>query len=596
MKPKHFINQPQSSVSEFIQGLLLQYPNKLKKLAHHSVLLGAYTSTSSQSVFVLSGGGSGHEPSHAGFISPNMLSGAILGGIFASPSVSSILAAIRTLCIPPVRSNQSFSPKACLLIVKNYTGDRLNFGIACESAQAQGIPCQMILVADDVAIPDNTNGPRGLAGTILVHKVAGAAARRNKTLEQVVSIAQEVASRIKTVGVALDAVTLPGAVTMNTRLEGDDLEMGLGIHGEPGWWKRPHMTVEDMVPILVSKIYQYEDRKSCRPFQKGDELLVMVNNLGGTSNFEMSILAREIVQYLEGKDMGNCRVSRLYVGSFMTSFNMHGISLSILSLNNISPFLLELLDEETDAPGWNAADIWIDHGTGRLSMEEVVEPDISTDPWSELPPQLSTEMSHTISEVIRASCQSLVDAEPLLTQYDAIVGDGDCGRTMQRGASEILSRLDAGTIPTTHPAMTFSSIADAISSSMGGSSGILLEILFRKMSTFLKQSLQESSPLWTRAFEEGIQAMSFYGGASIGSRTMMDAFYPALATLQENSSWTKCAQAATDGANQTAFMTEALAGRSVYVRKEALVGTPDPGAIAVSLVFSSIAKVLEPSQ
>mmetsp|Transcript_353 Transcript_353/g.544 ORF Transcript_353/g.544 Transcript_353/m.544 type:complete len:259 (-) Transcript_353:1720-2496(-) len=200
---KHFINSPESSVQELVDGLILTYPKTLQKLANHDIILKR--DIPANKVTLLSGGGSGHEPSHAGWIGEGMLDGAILGGMFASPSVKSILAGIRA--VTPVGDGPG-----CLLIVKNYTGDRLNFGMACELANAEGRKCKMVVVADDCAVPRNkgATGARGVCGTILVHKVAGAAAQSGASLTEVAELANLVASRIGSLGVSIGGVCIPG--------------------------------------------------------------------------------------------------------------------------------------------------------------------------------------------------------------------------------------------------------------------------------------------------------------------------------------------------------------------------------------------------
>ena len=182
-KPKKILNSPENAVSEFISGLLLQYPNKLVKLQNQDVILNANLPAGGAKVHLLSGGGSGHEPSHAGWVGEGMLSGAIAGGMFASPSVSAVLSAIRAVAGANASNDNN---GGVLLIVKNYTGDRLNFGMACEKANMEGIQCRMVVVADDVAVPrkKGITGARGVAGTVLVHKVAGAAAERGYNLER----------------------------------------------------------------------------------------------------------------------------------------------------------------------------------------------------------------------------------------------------------------------------------------------------------------------------------------------------------------------------------------------------------------------------
>ena len=267
-KPKKLLNDPADAVDEYIAGLLLQFPNHLRKLAHHQVVLharfaggdGAAPHPNSQCVSLLSGGGSGHEPAHAGFVGSGMLSGAILGGIFASPSVAAILAAIRAVTAPC-----SSGGRGCLLIVKNYTGDRLNFGMACERANAEGRRVRMVVVADDCAVArqKGITGARGVAGTVLVHKAAGAAAAAGGELDAVAAAAEAVARGVGSVGVALEAVTIPGAAEVNQRLAGTDeggaplMEIGLGIHGEAGMRQCPLLSCDETAAEMLKAIQSY---------------------------------------------------------------------------------------------------------------------------------------------------------------------------------------------------------------------------------------------------------------------------------------------------------------------------------------------------
>jgi Dihydroxyacetone kinase len=585
-------------------------------------------------VNILSGGGSGHEPSHAGWIGEGMLTGAILGGIFASPPVSSILAAIRAVTPDPTDGNQPTDGGGgggCLLIVKNYTGDRLNFGMATEIACGEGRNVRMVVVADDTALErqKGVTGARGVAGTILVHKVAGAAAQRGYDLERVVEVASNMADRVRSLGVALNAVTIPGATVVNDRLMGKNvMEIGMGIHGEAGRLQMPWKKAEEVVSIMIRTICEYgidgeETEGQVPTFEKGDELCVVVNNLGGTSNFEMGILTNSVVKQLESDvDMGgwDCTVSRLYVGSFMTSFDMQGASVSIISLTRMR-HLRELLDDYTDAPAWQASDVVQQEDTtststtSRKRMEMLTREEKDSTPMQvSSSQQVSTTSakkeankyndipvvgfeSNVLEKATLAACNSLMESEPILTKYDTIVGDGDCGITMERGAKEIISRINSKLIDTSHPVEFFENLAVAISASMGGTSGILLEILFRKMSTVLKSKTLIDGDAMKNAFAQGVNALSFYGGASLGSRTMLDALLPAVEVTKTTSSsvpctWTDVAKAASEGAMATASLSKASAGRSNYLSEETLRGTPDPGAVAVGLVLSAIATSL----
>lgn len=594
-KPKQILNDPKESVGEFISGLLLQYPNRLQKLQNHHVILAAKPPNDGTAVQLLSGGGSGHEPSHAGWIGKGMLSGAICGGIFASPSVASILAAIRA-------SAASMKDNAgVLLVVKNYTGDRLNFGMACEKANQEGILARMVVVADDCALErtKGITGARGVAGCVLVHKIAGAASVTGKSLEDIVTIVDEVNGRMGTLGVALDSVTIPGAETVNDRLDDKTIEIGLGIHGEAGMKQSPLLTADEMAKEMVETIRDYgrtNDEGAIVPlFEEGDELCVMVNNLGGTSNFEMSILANACVKYLED-DANNlgCKVTRLLVGSFMTSFDMHGASVTILNLSSSSDELVSLLDAPCDAPAWSACDVWKAgddniRGSSKERPEVVVGDSGVTKETAALPPLTLPGFGESSKAMALRAVQSLGEAESDLTKYDTIVGDGDCGITMKRGATEVETRILNGRIPTDHPVAMFSTMADAVSDSMGGTSGILLELMFRKLSSTLARCDGIGEAEMSRAFRAGVDAISLYGGAKVGARTMLDALVPAAASLVESNSLSEASTKARAGADGTADMKVASAGRSNYLSEETLTGTPDPGAMAVAVVFQALA-------
>lgn len=572
--PKKIINDPVDAVAEFVQGLLKQFPNTMVKLQNHNVLFKANRKAQVQ---LLSGGGSGHEPSHAGWIGDGMLTGAILGGIFASPSVAAVLEAVRVAAA---------DGDAVLLVVKNYTGDRLNFGMACEKANMEGINCQMVVVADDCALERSKGitGARGVAGTVLVHKIAGAAADKGKTLDEVCDLVKVVCSRMGTLGVALDAVTVPGATAVNDRLDEKTIEIGLGIHGEAGMKQSPLLTADDIAKETLRTIQTYGreiDGEIVPMFDKGDDICLLVNNLGGTSNFEMSILANSAVKVMEG--VYGCQVTRLLVGSFMTSFNMHGASLTVLNLSGAPEGLMECLDAGTSAPAWIPVDV--SAGEQRPSTTEILEAGGTETKETIVKPPLDDSWTDPQDLMTKAAI-ALSEAEPLLTKYDTIVGDGDCGITMKRGAEKILE----GGIPTDHPVTLFASLADAISASMGGTSGVLLELMFRKMSSTLSRDPTIGIPELEKAFEAGVDAVSLYGGATVGARTMLDALVPAATELVKSNSLKDAASKARTGADSTATMKSASAGRSNYLSESTLDGTPDPGAEAVALVFEALSQ------
>jgi dihydroxyacetone kinase len=582
--PKKFINDPKDAVDELIQGMLLQYPNKLRKLQNHHVLLSS--EINHEKVNLLSGGGSGHEPSHAGWIGKGMLTGAILGGIFASPSVASILAAIRAV-------TKIGEGKGVLLIVKNYTGDRLNFGMACEMANSEGRLCRMVIVKDDCALPrtKGITGARGVAGTVLVHKIAGGAAEQGLDLDAVASIAQSAADKMGSLGVALDAVTIPGASTTNDRLDDLTIEFGLGIHGEAGIRQSPLLSCNDLAEEMISTINEFgliDEGKVVPTFKSGDEVAVLVNNLGGTSNFEMGLLTNSAVSVLEKE---GCFVSRVYCGTMMSSFDMMGASLTILSLAGAeAENLKNLLDSETTAIAWPSVDVWKDIASSRPSAEEIPEISAPAEGSGASYEGIKVDIEEfpvIVEKMLTAAAKTLVDAEPVLTKYDLICGDGDCGLTMKRGGQEVLDRIESGKLDLSHPVPLFASLADAVSASMGGTSGVLLELCFRKMSAYLLTRTNINAKTISAAFKQGVEAISFYGGASVGSRTMLDALFPSTEALLASGSIADAAEAARKGADETGKMESASAGRANYIGS-GLTGTPDPGAVAVALVLESL--------
>ncbi|GKY90406.1 hypothetical protein MPSEU_000014500 [Mayamaea pseudoterrestris] len=588
VKPKKILNDPARSVDEFIEGLLLQYPNSLQKLSNHHVVLAVNRIKSGQ-VALVSGGGSGHEPSHAGWLDGSgMLTAAVCGGIFASPSVNAILAAIRV--VAPA------DDRGVLLIIKNYTGDRLNFGMAAERAAQEHISTEMVVVADDCALErtKGITGARGVAGTVLIHKIAGAAAAAGKSLQEVASLARSACRLTGSLGVSMNNVTVPGADSINERLDEHTIEIGLGIHGEAGLKQSPLKSANDLAEEMIATIQQYgrikdDNSQEIVPFcQPGDEVVLLVNNLGGTSNFEMSILARSCVRVLEGSAY-KVKASRVLVGAYMTSFDMHGASITLMNVSGRQD-LLELLDAPTSAPAWHACDIW-SSGDIRPSLMEVPEKAVVEAAVKAKEPELEVaDFAATSKALVTRVVQKLIESEPLLTKYDTIVGDGDCGITFKRGAVEILEQLEKGTISLHHPVPMFSSIADAVSKSMGGTSGVLIELMFRKMSSTLSRMDKIGALEICKAFQAGVDAVSLYGGAKEGSRTMLDALVPSAQALLASQSLTDAAVKAREGAKATAEMKHASAGRSNYLSEEQLTGTPDPGAEAVAIAFESITK------
>jgi len=556
---KKWLNAPENVVEEMVEGVIAAHAGQLVKLKGYNVLLHRNIDILKQGqVTILSGGGSGHEPAHAGYVGDGMISGAILGGVFASPSIDAVLAAIRAAA----------GPHGVLLVVKNYTGDRINFGQAALIAQTEGIKVATVIVADDCALPEGKGitGGRGVAGTVLVHKVAGAAARAGLPLEAVAAEATNAAETVKTLGVAMTTCTVPGTAPSD-RLDSQTIEIGLGIHGEPGMKQSPLKPCDELVDEMVEVI------NSRAKLGAGDDVAVLVNNLGGTPTMELYLVARKAT--LAVAALTGSTPARVYVGSFMTALEMAGVSLSLLKLD---PLLAARLDAATSAPAWPTTGGPV---APLAELEPVSAPadaaDVSTG-------GAAGDAAVVDREAVRRVCQALIAAEPKLTEWDQIAGDGDCGITFQRGAEKILSSVDS--YPVSSAEATLEAIATDVSASMGGTSGALLEIFFRAARVHLRA--EGNAADYRGAFSAGANAIKDVGGADAGYRTMLDALLPAAAALVDGAPLEAAIAAAEEGAESTMKM-EGLAGRSNYIRAELLATVPDPGAKAIAIAMRAFA-------
>lgn len=587
-KAKKLINDPSVVVTEFIEGLVETYPGlqyldgfpQIKVVMRADVCAKTY-----DKVAVISGGGSGHEPAHAGFVGEGMLTAAICGDVFTSPPVDSILAGIRAVT----------GPMGCLLIVKNYTGDRLNFGLAAEQAKSEGYKVETVIVGDDCALPPPRGiaGRRGLAGTVLVHKVAGAAAAVGLSLAEVAAEAKHASERVGTMGVALSVCTLPGEVPSD-RLGPQQMELGLGIHGEPGAAIAEVQPIDVVVAHVLRQILSAETQYV--PITRGSRVVLMINGLGATPVMELMIAAGKAVPQLQLEH--GIAVDRVYTGSFMTSLDMAGFSVSIMKAD---PAMLLRLDAPTKAPSWPVGAEG-DHPPAKIPVPVPVPPCRSkTNEEVNLfnIPQELNEQGFALECAIEAATNEIINLRDKLNEWDSKVGDGDCGSTMYRGAIAILEDMKK-CYPLNDAAETVNEIGATIGRVMGGTSGILYVIFCKAAYASLKRNPVVTADLWSNALESAIAAVSKYGGASAGYRTMLDALIPASTLLKERlnagddpvAAFLLSSEAAQSGAESTKHM-QAQAGRSSYVSPDMLASVPDPGAMAAAAWYRAAALAIE---
>ncbi|KAB5524262.1 hypothetical protein DKX38_022011 [Salix brachista] len=606
---KKLINDPIAVVTEFIEGLVETYPGLqyLDGFPEVKVVLRAdYASAMLDKVAVISGGGSGHEPAHAGFVGEGMLSAAICGEVFTSPQVDAILSGIRAVT----------GPMGCLLVVTNYTGDRLNFGLAAEQARSEGYKVETVIVGDDCALPPlrGTAGRRGLAGTILVNKIAGAAAATGLSLDEVAAEAKRASEMVGTMGVALSVCTLPGQVTSD-RLGPGKMELGLGIHGEPG------AAVADLQPVevVVSHVLQeiLSPDTNYVPITPGNRVVLLINGLGATPAMELMIAAGKAVPQLQLEH--GLAVDRVYTGSFMTSLDMAGFSISIMKADEA---ILQYLDAATKAPHWP---VGVNGNRPPAKIPVPLPLSHSAKSYESLSrPQQLSEQGCLLEVAIEAAVIAIIDLRDNLNEWDGRVGDGDCGSTMCRGATAILEDMKKH-YPLNDAAETVGEIGSSIRRVMGGTSGIIYTIFCKAACAHLKANTQSvvTSKQWAEALEVSIAAVSKYGGASAGFRTLLDALIPASAVLQErlNAGDDPCtafllsSEAAVAGAESTRHMQaqhnalhvkERLvmistnlsipygrAGRSAYISSDILATVPDPGAMAAASWYRAAALAIK---
>lgn len=322
---KKIINQPEHVVSEMLQGIAKAYP----ALIYTPGVEVISRRNQGDQVGLVSGGGSGHEPAHAGYVGAGMPSAAVSGNVFASPSPDRVLEGIHL----------ANTGKGVLLIIKNYSGDIMNFTMAQELAEMENIPVRAVVVRDDVAVPDSTfsTGRRGIAGTVFVHKCAGAKAAEGGSLDEVARVAQKAADNVRSMGFAMTPCILPGVGKPGFVLAEDEVEIGMGIHGEPGVERTAMRPSQEIARILVDKILADYDFT-------GGETALMINGLGGTPLMELYILENDVQDYLKEKGI---KVYSTFVGNFMTSLEMAGSSVSLLKLDDE---LKLLLDAPCDTP------------------------------------------------------------------------------------------------------------------------------------------------------------------------------------------------------------------------------------------------------
>ena len=562
---KKLIDDPDHVVEDMIRGLVSRYDGLARVAGRPVVVRAEGTGGDAARVRLISGGGSGHEPAHAGYVGPGMLDAAVLGPVFTSPSTDAVHAAIAA-----VGPGAADTPPPTLLIVKNYTGDRLNFGLAAQMAQAEGREVGLVIIADDVALGDVSRaGRRGIGGTVLVHKIAGALAESGASLGELKARVEAFTEGLGTMGVALGPCHSPGANEPNFTLGDDEIEWGLGIHGEAGHERGSMVTASEVAERLVEAVC------TDRGFSEGDRVAVLVNGLGATPPMELEIFTGDVLAALAARGL---EVERCWSGTYLTSLDMPGVSVSIARVDDQT---LTLLDAPADTLAWTPG-----RHPGSPEGAEI-EVDLP-DPLGALADSDgSGGVDDAVGAAVERAARALVEARDDLTDLDRKVGDGDLGVNLARAAEAILGELDVlGSAPDVRS--YFRAVSQVVRSETGGSSGALYSLLILGFADAFADGVTSIDvDTAATAFTAGVDSVRELGGAEVGDATMIDALAPAAEALAQCASdgsedvAEAVISAAKEGAESTKELIASL-GRASYVGERGQ-GVPDPGAVAVTL-------------
>lgn len=582
---KKIINKPETLVMEMCNGMVMAHP-ELELLKKYKVI--KKKEMNKNKVTLISGGGSGHEPAHAGLVGKGMLDAAVCGDVFASPSQIQVYQAIK----------ETASKKGTLLIIKNYSGDIMNFKNGAHLATEDGIEVDYVKVDDDIAVEDSlyTVGRRGVAGVILVHKIAGAAAEAGMDLGAVKAVAEKAAANVRTIGLALTSCTVPASGSPTFTLAEDEMEYGVGIHGEPGIKREKMLSADELANRMTNDLVKDLGVKD------GEEIALLVNGFGGTPLQELYLFNNAVTRELAAR---NIKINRVFVGNYMTSIDMAGMSLTVMKLDDE---LKTLLSKECNTPAFK-----VDGPVESVEYVNVLEGAEE----KEVSFEIETAEEHAVIKdnvitlnnmiyLVDKMSDVIIKNEVPFCELDTHAGDGDFGMSVAKGFKQLKrewhSIVDQENV-------TIGSFLDGCSMIImehcGGASGPIWGGAFRAAS----KAAGEKCELTVKEFAEMLQAAlqgiqsigerSFGRGAVVGDKTLVDALAPCVdswlaSALNEEDmkiAFEKGAEAAVKGAEYTKEIVARM-GRAGTVGERSL-GYPDAGAHALGVIFTEIAGSLK---
>ncbi|KAI8624974.1 dihydroxyacetone kinase [Xylariaceae sp. FL1651] len=586
MSKRHLFNSLDGLVNKGIRGLIAYNPALALDESNRVVY---NTEHDKSTVSIISGGGSGHEPAWSGYVGTNLLAASVAGDIFASPSTKQIVAGIDA--VP--------SDKGTILVVTNYTGDCLHFGLAAEKANAKGHKCRMIICGDDVSVGKNGSlvGRRGLAGQIGVLKVMGGASGAGGSLNQVYDLGVAFSQQIVSIAVTLDHCHVPGRAE-HAQLSGDEIEIGTGPHNEPGYKKlSPAPSPQDLVKTILTYLLDESDPlRGYVSFKEGDEAVLLVSNFGGMSYLEIGALIDELLEQLDI----NWKINpvRVVSGFLETSLNAPAFSVSVVNVTaaaqNCSYSAEEIkgfFDARTNTHWESMAG---SQAVRRPRKEQFVSAPAAPRQAIDDSTDLKIDPAQ-LDRMLRAACNKLIEAEPDLTRWDTVMGDGDCGETLKTGATCLLGALDANLASNGSIGAVLQELEEILEGKMGGTLGGILGIFFVSLRTALVDNYASAKEagipkLWATAVQTALGNLSRYTPAKVGDRTVMDTLIPFAEGLAANGSFDEGVEAAVEGAERTKTLKPRL-GRATYVGAGEDVShglPPDPGAWGAMVVIQGL--------
>ncbi|KAL9949684.1 hypothetical protein D7B24_006758 [Verticillium nonalfalfae] len=594
MSKRHLFDSPDGLVNKALRGIISYNPFLALDEANRVVF---DTKFDKSKVSVISGGGSGHEPAWSGYVGTNLLSASVAGDIFASPSTRQILSAI----------DQVPSDKGIILVITNYTGDCLHFGLANEKARARGHDCRMIICGDDVSVGKRGSlvGRRGLAGQLGVLKVMGGAAGAGGSLDEVYDLGVAFSQQIVSIAASLDHCHVPGR-TEHGALLADEVEIGTGPHNEPGYQKlSPPPSPDELVrKVLTYCLDESDPERGYVHFAPGDETFLLVSNFGGMSHLEMGALVDELLDQLAAE--WRMEPVRVFAGFLETSLNAPAFSVSVINVSAAArncSYSVEQIRGFADAH----TDTYWESMTGLQSQRRKRGEQIVTAP-SQAGEEAKSRRAAALDEaqdvkveparleaMLRTACEALVASEPDLTRWDTVMGDGDCGETVMTVAVSLLAALDAGVARSGSVGRVLAELEDIVESKIGGTLGGVLGIFFVSLRVAMQRDAaiartQGQEALWTGALTTALQNLRRYTPAKVGDRTIMDALIP-FAEGMAVGGFTAGVEGAVGGAESTKGMKPRL-GRATYVGvgsgDEGREIPPDPGAWAARVTVEGL--------